>query len=188
MRVIAGRARGTKLDAPEGRDTRPTTDRTKETLFNVLMPELADCTFLDLFSGSGAIAIEARSRGAGEVCLVEKDPKAVACIRKNLKKTHMDDDRMRVCVQDYRTALEQLSFLHRQFDVVFMDPPYGKELEKDVLYLLDELQLLKKEAIVVVEAGLETDFSYLSGLAYHIWKEKRYKTNQHLFLVYDARE
>ena len=121
MRVIAGRARGTSLIAPEGTGTRPTTDRTKETLFNVLMPDIPDCIFLDLFSGSGAIAIEALSRGAKEAHLVEKDKKAVACIRQNLKKTHMDSGEASVYTQDYAIVLEQFYLEKKQFDIVFMD-------------------------------------------------------------------
>lgn len=188
MRVIAGRARGTNLIAPEGTGTRPTTDRTKETLFNVLMPDIPDCIFLDLFSGSGAIAIEALSRGAKEAHLVEKDKKAVACIRQNLKKTHMDSGEASVYAQDYAIVLEQLRLEKKQFDIVFMDPPYQKELEKDVLHQLIEKGLLKKDALVVVEADLNTDFSYLAELPYRLWKEKRYKTNMHLFFIYDGLE
>ena len=92
MRVIAGKARSIPLFSVEGQDTRPTTDRIKETLFNMLQDEIADCLFVDLFSGSGAIGIEALSRGARKAIFVEKAPKAVACINENLKKTKLDSD------------------------------------------------------------------------------------------------
>ena len=92
MRVIAGKARRLPLKTLPGADTRPTTDRIKETLFNILQPELLDCRFLDLFSGSGAIGIEALSRGARKAVFVEKNPKACACIRDNLAFTKLAPD------------------------------------------------------------------------------------------------
>ena len=88
MRVIAGKARRLNLKTIPGIDTRPTTDRIKETLFNILQPELLECRFLDLFSGSGGIGIEALSRGASYAVFVEKNPKAAACIRENLAFTN----------------------------------------------------------------------------------------------------
>ena len=92
MRVIAGKARSIPLKTVEGLDTRPTTDRIKETLFNMLHNELADCLFIDLFSGSGGIGIEALSRGAGKAIFVEKSPKAVSCIKENLLKTKLEEE------------------------------------------------------------------------------------------------
>ncbi len=91
MRVIAGSARRLLLKTVEGLDTRPTTDRIKETLFNVLQNDVPGCMFLDLFSGSGAIGIEALSRGASLAVLIEKNPKAAACIRENLEHTRLAD-------------------------------------------------------------------------------------------------
>ena len=90
MRVIAGTAKRLVLKTMEGMDTRPTTDRIKETLFNMLAPDLYGCSFLDLFAGSGGIGIEALSRGAKEAVFVEKNPKAAACIRENLMHTRQD--------------------------------------------------------------------------------------------------
>ena len=89
MRVIAGSAKRLQLKTLDGLDTRPTTDRIKETLFNMISPYLYDCRFLDLFAGSGGIGIEALSRGAGEAVFVEQNPKAMACIKENLKKTKL---------------------------------------------------------------------------------------------------
>ena len=94
MRVIAGKARRLQLVSPEGRDTRPTTDRIKETLFNILQDEVPGCNFLDLFSGSGGIGIEALSRGAREAVFVEFGKEALACIRANLNKTRLVDQAM----------------------------------------------------------------------------------------------
>ena len=167
MRVIAGSARRTQLKTLEGMDTRPTTDRIKETLFNMIAPYLYDSIFLDLFAGSGGIGIEALSRGAMESVFVEKNPKAMACVKENLQKTHF--------------ALYKLEG-EKQFDYIFMDPPYNHELEKSVLTYLAESSLLSEEGIIIVEASKETEFDYAEDLGYHIIKEKEYKTNKHVFL------
>lgn len=90
MRVISGSARRTNLVAPSGLNTRPTTDRIKETLFNMINNELYDCIFVDLFSGSGAIGIEALSRGAEGAYFIENNRKAINCIKENLEKTHLE--------------------------------------------------------------------------------------------------
>ena len=124
MRVIAGKARSLRLKTIEGMDTRPTTDRIKETLFNMLQPYLADCRFLDLFAGSGAIGIEALSRGAACCVFVESSPKAAGCIRDNLRFTHLDGQ-ARVMTEDVLTAIRQLDG-EKPFDCIFMDPPYRK--------------------------------------------------------------
>ena len=91
MRVIAGKARRTNLVTPEGKNTRPTSDRIKETLFNMLQQELYDVRFLDIFSGSGGISIEALSRGAKEAVMIDNDAAAVRCIKENIKRTHFED-------------------------------------------------------------------------------------------------
>ena len=115
MRVIAGSARRLLLKTLDGLDTRPTTDRIKETLFNMLQPELADCMFLDLFSGSGAIGIEALSRGAGLAVMIENNPKALECIRENLSRTKLEDRAM-VMGCDVITGLKRLEGKNYRFD------------------------------------------------------------------------
>lgn len=180
MRVIAGTARSIQLKTIDGMDTRPTTDRIKETLFNMIAHGLCDCTFLDLFSGSGAIGIEALSRGSSKAVFVEKNPKAVTCIRENLAKTRLADQ-AQVIAADVYTALQQLNG-YQSFDYVFMDPPYNHSLEKQVLEYLAQTNLLNPDALIIVEASLETDFSYLDELGYSLIKRKEYKTNAHVFL------
>ena len=129
MRVIAGVARSCPLIAPIGNDTRPTTDKTKETLFNVLMPYLySDSHFLDLFSGCGGIGIEALSRGVEKACFVEKSKNAIKCIEANLEKTHFNNDSSKIYSMDVFSALHQLEGKDK-FDLVFMDPPYDEGLE-----------------------------------------------------------
>ena len=169
MRVIAGSARRTQLKTLEGMDTRPTTDRIKETLFNMIAPYLYDSIFL-----------EALSRGAMEAVFVEKNPKAMACVKENLQKTHFERKGMTMQM-DVMTALYKLEG-EKQFDYIFMDPPYNHELEKSVLTYLAESSLLAEEGIIIVEASKETDFDYAEDLGYNIIKEKEYKTNKHVFL------
>lgn len=179
MRVIAGSARSLPLKTPEGMDTRPTTDRIKETLFNVLQPDIPGCVFIDLFSGSGGIGIEAISRGATKAYFVELAPKAISCIQQNLSFTKFTD-RGIVLKQDVLAALSGIR--EEQVDIIFMDPPYNQEHEKRVLNLLRTLSYVTEDTLIVVEADLHTSFDYLSEMGYVIAKEKKYKTNKHLFL------
>ena len=186
MRVIAGSARRTQLKTLEGMDTRPTTDRIKETLFNMIAPYLYDSIFLDLFAGSGGIGIEALSRGAMEAVFVEKNPKAMACVKENLQKTHFERKGMTMQM-DVMTALYKLEG-EKQFDYIFMDPPYDQELEKQVLKYLAGSSLVYEDTVIIVEASLNTDFSYIGELGFSLIKEKRYKTNKHVFFVKVGKE
>ncbi len=183
MRVIAGSARRLILKTPAGVETRPTADKYKETLFNVLQPYLyADTEFLDLFSGSGAIGIEALSRGVCHAVFVERSKPALQCIEENLQKTHLYD-RAQVISRDVFTALAQLNG-RNAFDIIFMDPPYGQELERQVLEVLRSSGLLKEDGLVIMEVSNDTDLSYLqdNASAFEIIKTKIYKTNAHVFL------
>lgn len=181
MRVIAGKARRLKLVTIEGNETRPTTDRVKETLFNILQPELPGCRFLDLFAGSGAIGIEALSRGAGEAVFVEQNRKVLACIKENLQTTRLFPD-ARVLECDVLTGLKRLERDGQPFDIIFMDPPYEKGLEHQVLTVLRGSVLVNENTLLVVEASLETAFDYAEALGYEILRKKQYKNNQHVFL------
>lgn len=180
MRVIAGKAKRVQLNTVPGMDTRPTTDRIKETLFNMIAHGLGDAAFLDLFAGSGAIGIEALSRGALEAVFVEKNPRAAACIRENLSRTKLENEAV-LMTTDVLSALRRMEGT-RKFDYIFMDPPYNLELEKEVLTYLADSALLAEDALLIVEASLETDFSYLNELGYTLIKRKEYKTNAHIFI------
>ena len=180
MRVIAGKARRLPLKTLPGPETRPTTDRIKETLFNILQPVVPDCLFLDLFSGSGAIGIEALSRGAASAVFVEKNPKACACIRDNLAFTKLTEDG-KLLNMDVLQALRSLEG-GQPFDCIFMDPPYDNGLERQVLEYLSGSSLAGTDTLIVVEAALHTDFSYAEELGFTITRSKEYKTNKHVFL------
>lgn len=181
MRVIAGTARRASLVTPSGNHTRPTTDRIKETLFNILQTEVADSRFLDLFSGSGGIAIEALSRGATEAVCVENQRDAVSCIRTNLKKTHFED-RARVMAMDVMQALRRLDALNCPFQIIFMDPPYRKGFEENVVSFLLNSSLVEEDTLLIVETALDDDISYMYDFPCTVERVKEYKTNRHVFL------
>ena len=168
MRVIAGSAKRLQLKTLDGMETRPTTDRIKETLFNMISPYIYDSIFLDLFSGSGGIGIEALSRGAKEAVFVEKNPRAMECIKENLKYTKLEGE--------------------KTFDYIFMDPPYNQELEKMVLSYLSKSELVYEDTVIIVEASLDTEFSYLEQMGFRMIKTKEYKTNKHVFIEKEGKQ
>lgn len=178
MRVIAGSARSLRLKTPQGTDTRPTTDRIKETLFNMLQPRLPGAVFIDLFSGSGAIGIEALSRGAKHAYFVENNRNALACITENLQFTRFTD-RATVLKQDALSALSGIR--EKEADIIFMDPPYGHDYERQALQVLKNIPYVTERTLIVIEAAADNDFSYLEETGYRLMKEKRYKTNKHIF-------
>ena len=180
MRIIAGKARSLPLKTLEGRDTRPTTDKIKETLFNMLQSDIEGAYFLDLFAGSGQIGLEAISRGARYAVFVENSRKAAKIISDNISFTKFDKESL-LLTSDAVTAVRTLQGKYR-FDIVFMDPPYDRELEKEVLSALADSDILKEDGLIIVEASLKTDFDYLDALGYELVKEKVYKTNKHLFI------
>ena len=178
MRVIAGSARRLLLKTVDGMETRPTTDRIKETLFNMLQNDLYGARFLDLFAGSGAIGIEALSRGAKEAVFVDKGDGQISCIRENLKTTHLEE-KARVMSADVTEAVRRLDRDGKSFDFIFMDPPYRM---KKVLEALKDTCLADEETLIIAEEALDVDFSWAGALGYEIVKIKEYKTNKHVFL------
>ena len=178
LRVIAGSARSVPLKTLPSMDTRPTTDRVKETLFNLIQDEIYGSLFLDLFAGSGQIGIEAISRGAREAVFVEKSKKACAIIEENLNKTHFLSQ-AKILTRDYNVALPMLS---DPFDLIFMDPPYDLNCEAEVLRLIADTGLLAEDGCIIIEAKKEKSFSFVEDLPFLVERTKIYKTNQHVFL------
>ena len=179
MRVIAGTARSMPLKTIEGLDTRPTTDRIKETLFNILTGYIPQAKFLDLFAGSGGIGIEALSRGADSCTFVEQAKNAAACIEDNLKFTKLID-RAEIRKLDAVSFVSSLREI--DYDVIFMDPPYGKGLERRVLEVLSTKKFVA-DTLIIVEASIDEDFSYVEALGFERTKDKHYKTNKHVFMM-----
>ena len=179
MRVVAGSRRSLPLRTLEGVDTRPTLDRYKETLFNIIMPYVPESRFLDLFSGSGSIAIEALSRGASHAVLVENSRAAAEVIKYNVHFTKFDDS-ADIIQKDAITYVRNLPKV--DFDIIYIDPPYNKGLEKAVMLELNQKPFISEDAIIIVESALEEDFSYIEDTKFEVYKVKEYKTNKHVFI------
>ena len=171
MRVIAGKARRLPLVSPEGRGTRPTTDRIKETLFNILQDDIPGCRFLDLFSGSGAIGIEAISRGAKEAVFVEFGKEALSCIRQAV-----------VFPVEVSYAISKLARQQETFDIIYADPPYERGFEPKILEWLGDAKIMNPDTILILETSLDTPVDYVDTEQFEIVRIKEYKNNQHVFL------
>ncbi len=181
MRVIAGTARSLPLKSPKGDNTRPTIDKHKETLFNCLNNYIYDCIFVDLFSGSGAIAIEALSRGAKKAYLVERNKEALKCIKENLSFTHLDSKASVV-------SGDVMAFLRGQAkekaDIIFLDPPFKESIYKDIIEEIVKSDVCCQSTKIIVESTLEENFDYIDGLNLEIYKVKEYKTCKHTFMQF----
>lgn len=153
MRVISGTAKGTILYSLEGNNTRPTLDRIKEALFNIIQNDIKDADVLDLFSGSGALGIEAASRGANKVVLCDKSKDAIQIIEKNLEKTHLKEKAI-VIKDDYLKALNLLKEKFK-FDLIFLDPPYAKDMITKAIEDITKLELLKTDGSIIIETDEE---------------------------------
>ena len=154
MRIIAGAMRSRKLKAPEGMDTRPTLDRVKESLFSILQHQVPSARVLDLYAGSGALALEAISRGAESAVLVDCAPRACRAIRENIESLDCGGRAALIQMKD-TAALNLLAREQRQFDLVFLDPPYRMDAAP-VCALIAGLGLLSRDGMIVVEHSRET--------------------------------
>lgn len=181
MRIIAGTARRLPLKSIEGKDTRPTTDRIKETLFNILQPGIQGSVFLDLYAGSGQIGLEALSRGAKEAVFVDNNKKACGCIMDNIRFTRFEEQSKLLTME----AINALGFLEGKykFDYIFMDPPYASSYEQGILNYLSSSDIVAQDTVIIVEAAIRTDFSYVPALGLTVTREKAYKTNKHIFIA-----
>ena len=152
MRIISGKARGTKLYTLEGENTRPTLDRVKESIFNIIQNEIEGAKILDLFAGSGAIGLEFLSRGAEKAILCDKSKEAVNIIKKNIEKTHMGQ-----CTQvfnmDFENCLEKLG--NEQFDIIYLDPPYETDYILKSIKKIIQLKIAKEESLIIIETDDE---------------------------------
>lgn len=185
MRVIAGAAKGHRLETIEGLATRPTTDRIKETLFNIIAFDLPECSFLDLFSGSGAIGIEALSRGAAEAVFVENAAECQQVIQRNLEHTKLGA-RARLMGEDVFSALRKLSAEQKAFDIIYMDPPYASGLYEQVLEKIVAGGLLRQEGYLITERSAKIPLTPPAGMV--VLREKAYKTTILTFLCPEEKE
>lgn len=153
MRIISGTARGTKLYTLEGYETtRPTLDRVKESLFNIIRNEVPNAIFLDLFAGCGAIGLEAASRGAKKVILCDKSKEAINIINRNIEKTHLKG-KVELYNLDYKEFLK--TKVNEKIDIVYIDPPYKSDFAVDTVRILEEKNLVDENSIVIIETDNE---------------------------------
>jgi 16S rRNA (guanine966-N2)-methyltransferase len=150
-RIIGGEGKGRRLKAPRGLDTRPTAARVRQTLFDILAARLPGCRFLDAFAGSGAVGLEALSRGAALVVFVESAAGAVAALRANAGALARAGGNVRVLRQDARAALAALAEAGESFDVIYVDPPYASDLYEKALEQVGRKGLLGEDGVVVAE-------------------------------------
>jgi 16S rRNA (guanine(966)-N(2))-methyltransferase RsmD len=150
MRVISGSARGLKLKTPTNEDIRPTTDRVKESLFNIINNYIIDSNILDLFSGTGSLGIEALSRGAMKCVFVDLSKDSMSIIKDNIEKAR-GNDKSETMLTDYAGAISKLSLKNEKFDVIFMDPPYHKNIFIPALEKISSAKILKDDGIIIVE-------------------------------------
>ena len=176
MRVISGLARGHALSAPKGEATRPTADRMKEDIFNIITPLLSGAYFLDLYSGSGSIGIEALSRGADSAVFVDISAEAVSVIKTNLRKTRFEA-KAEILHMSTANALKQLAAKNKKFSIIFMDPPYeSRELFENLTF---SGELLESNGIIIVECPTGKSLPFFPNLT--IYREKKYTRTNFIF-------
>lgn len=170
MRVIAGKYKGFNLQAPKNKNTRPTDNKVKEAIFDMLYPIKNDGVALDLFAGSGQMGIEFLSRGLGLVYFNEIDRFSFKVLKANLEK--IKDDNYIVNKLDYKLVLEDCKNKDIKFDYIFLDPPYDTDYINKSLCLIKDYELLNEDGIVITESDRELDFDGKYDL--YLYKEKKY--------------
>ena len=156
MRVIAGIYKGRRLKTLEGLSVRPTSDRLRETLFNILTPQIEGARFADVCAGSGAIGIEALSRGAGHVTFIESSLKAARIISENLRNCGVSWEDYKVINRDVIRAMKNFASEKSQFDIIYFDPPYNSDIYTPVMWQIANNNLLAEDGVLIVEHRRQT--------------------------------
>lgn len=179
MRIIGGKARGTKLYTLEGKTTRPTLDRVKESIFNIIQNDILDSVFLDLFSGSGAIGLEAISRGAKKAILCDKSKDAINIIRKNIEKTHFLEQ-----AEVYNLDFEQcLKKLKENIDIIYIDPPYQTNYIQKSLEILQSSHFITEKTKIILETDDEERIqNEIKNLKFEMTDKRKYGIAHIIFL------
>lgn len=156
MRIIAGKARGKKILPPEDMVTRPTLDRVKENIFNIIQNKVVDAVVVDVFSGTGSLGLEAISRGAKQCYLFDKYPVTFKLLKQNVENLKFEDQCVCVNMDSYK-ALKELSKKGKKFDLIFIDPPYAKEMIPPAVEMISDDKILKEDGIIVtkIDSGEE---------------------------------
>lgn len=182
MRIISGKARGTKLYTLDGTATRPTLDRVKESLFNIIQNDIEDSTVLDLFSGSGAIGLEFLSRGAKRAVLCDSSKDAIKIIKQNVQKTHFEE-KVEVYNMEFTKLVERLQ--NQKFDIIYIDPPYDTDFIKISLEKIIEYELVNENTKIIVETDDETRIlNQIEKMDVEITDKRKYGRATIIFLKY----
>lgn len=182
MRIISGKARGTKLYTLDGTATRPTIDRVKESLFNIIQNDIEDSTVLDLFSGSGAIGLEFLSRGAKRAVLCDSSKDAIKIIKQNVQKTHFEE-KVEVYNMEFTKLVERLQ--NQKFDIIYIDPPYATDFIKISLEKIIEYELVNENTKIIVETDDETRIlNQIEKMDVEITDKRKYGRATIIFLKY----
>ena len=180
MRIIGGKARGTKLYTLEGENTRPTLDRVKESLFNIIQKDVPNAIFLDLFAGSGAIGLEAVSRGANKSILCDKNRDAIKIIKKNIEKTR-SREQVELYEADFKVVLKNK--IKEKIDIVFIDPPYKTDFAYEAIKILVNSKNIKKESLMIIETDEEERIlKQIEDLEIEIIDKRKYGRAHLIFL------
>lgn len=180
MRIISGKARGTKLYTLDGLDTRPTLDRVKESMFNIINNQVYEAVVLDLFSGSGAIGLEFASRGAKKVYVCDNSKKAIDIIKKNIEKTHLEE-KVEVYNCDFKNIFSKID--DAKFDIVFIDPPYKTNYIKISIEKLLETKHIDKNTLIIAETDeVERVLREIENLNIEIIDQRKYGRANLIFI------
>ncbi|SFR05375.1 16S rRNA (guanine(966)-N(2))-methyltransferase RsmD [Desulfoscipio geothermicus] len=186
MRVIAGIAKKRRLKSPGKLPVRPTADRVKESLFNILGSRLPGSIFADLYAGTGGVGIEALSRGAGKVVFVEKNLPVARILMENIALTGLQAG-AEIITRDVEAALKILSRQHITFDIIFADPPYRQGQAARVLNILSKVPVLRKNGILVLEIAANENIPEKAG-AFTMWRREKYGDTALVFCKPDTEE
>jgi len=150
LRVVSGKAKGLRLKTLNGLQTRPTADRIKESLFSIIAPLLNEAIVLDLFAGTGALGLEALSRGAEFATFIDSSRESISVIKENVN--HADFEKLsEIYLKDFDAAIKLLAKKNKKFDIIFLDPPYGKGLEFKAVEYIEQNNLLSEKGIIIIE-------------------------------------
>lgn len=185
MRVIAGTRRGRKLLGPIGYETtRPTLDRVKEAMFSIIQDHLIDARVVDVFSGTGSLGIEAASRGANECYLIDRDDNTFSFLKQNVENLKLED--ICTCIKgDSYSTLKTLANKGKLFDIIFIDPPYAKEMIKPAIEIIESTKCLEKNGIIVCKIDTKEQI-YDSNKSVMLYDKRKYGNTT--ILIYKYRE
>ena len=185
MRIIAGKARGHKLIPPATMETRPTLDRVKEAMFSTIQPYIPEAMVVDVFSGTGSLGLESASRGASEVYLFDKSSETFPLLKQNVENLKFQDFCFPINTDAY-VGLKQLASKGKKFDIIFIDPPYCKEMIPEAMKIVKEYQLLKTDGIIVTKIdSIETIYEGYEDIK--LIKSKRYGNTTVCYYKYEEK-